>query len=209
MTRNYRSGSAAAVMLVLAGLGSFGARADPAQPGDPSDPAVEQVKRTRATAIKQVLTSFFPDSDRIAYFQLTPGPAQRDRIQAILGQDLLPARWTFFRATTGDRLDGYAWTGTAWGRGHEFSIALSLSVSGVVVQLEVFDYHSSRGKAVLRDEFRQRFVGRSAADGLRPDLGIDAVTGATISSNAIIERVRAALLVLDQYIGAHAPGGEQ
>jgi hypothetical protein len=53
----------------------------------------------------------------------------------------------------------------------------------------------------VRDpRFRQQFVGKSAADPLRPGEEIVAVSGATISSRAMAVGVRRALILLDELV---------
>jgi len=61
-------------------------------------------------------------------------------------------------------------------------------------------YRERYGDEVRDPRFRQQFVGKTAADPLRPGEEVIAVSGATISSRAMALGVRRCLVLFDELV---------
>ena len=61
-------------------------------------------------------------------------------------------------------------------------------------------YRERYGDEVRDPRFRQQFVGKTAADPLRPGEEVVAVSGATISSRAMALGVRRCLVLFDELV---------
>ncbi len=142
-----------------------------------------------------VLKSFFPKSDKVGFTEFTPSKVQRATLKRQLGYGLAKQKYYFYVATTGDRVDGYAFIDDEIGLHLPITFAVKLSESGVVLRQEIMVYRESRGDDVRNIRFRKQFVGKTVHDSLRPNHDIDCISGATISSRAIALGVRRALVL--------------
>jgi len=154
----------------------------------------------RAARLRAVLSSLFPDSERVRFVSVpadSPRWVDVDRRLGSSGERTTPL---FFRATTGTAVDGFAAVGRAMGRSHPFGYAVRLSATGEVERVVITDYRSPGGRQVLEERFRRQFVGKSARDRLRVGEDVDAISGATISSRSIIHELRRTLLLFDELV---------
>ena len=148
---------------------------------------------------RDLLADFFPKSDRVSFrqFDLAANPMLRATVEQRLGYSLDRARYTVYVASTAGRVDGYAIFDDEPGQHLPISFAVKLSPSGLVERHEIVAYREARGDEVRDARFRAQFVGKSARDTLRAGDDIVAVSGATISSRAMANGCRRALVLLD------------
>jgi H+/Na+-translocating ferredoxin:NAD+ oxidoreductase subunit G len=144
-----------------------------------------------------LLTDFFRASKSVTYKNVTVGPAERARLQARLGYTPARDRYTFFIASTGDRVDGYALIDEEKGEHLPITFAVKLSPTGVVERQEIVAYREPRGDEVRDERFRRQFVGKSARDAIEADRDIVAVSGATISSRSMAIGVKRAVVLFE------------
>jgi H+/Na+-translocating ferredoxin:NAD+ oxidoreductase subunit G len=147
---------------------------------------------------RDLLADFFRASEHVTYKKVTIDPAARARLIARLGY--APARdtYTFFVATTGDRVDGYALVDDEKGEHLPITFAVKLSAAGVVERQEIVAYREPRGDEVRDPRFRKQFVGKGARDPICTEQDIVAVSGATISSRAMAVGVRRVVVLFDE-----------
>lgn len=162
-------------------------------------PATVQAQATYFTP-RAVLAEFFPKSQLVTYQKYEPNPAQRARIEALLGYALKRSAYTFYVAKTGEHIDGYALLDEENGQHLPISYAVKLSPKGSVERHEIMVYRERYGDEVRDPRFRQQFVGKTAADPLRPGEEVIAVSGATISSRAMAIGVRRCLVLFDELV---------
>jgi Na+-translocating ferredoxin:NAD+ oxidoreductase RnfG subunit len=129
--------------------------------------------------------------------------AQRDRIHAASG---LRQRWAeqkVWRAERDGRLQGWFIVDDVIGK-HEFiTYATAISPDGRVLGVEILSYRETHGGQVRDAAWRQRFVGKTAADPFKLDEDIPNITGATLSCRNITDGVKR-LLVIHKLFLAHA-----
>lgn len=147
---------------------------------------------------KTVLASFFPKSERVTYRTLAVDAREKARLAHRLGY--LPARasYTIFVALTQGKVDGYAVIDDQLGLHQPITFATRLSSRGVVDRVEIMVYREPRGDEVRDPRFRKQFEGKTAADPLRIDRDIDAVSGATIPSASLATGVRRAAILVEE-----------
>jgi electron transport complex protein RnfG len=147
---------------------------------------------------KTVLASFFPKSERVTYRTLALDASAKARLARRLGY--APARdsYTVFVALTQGKVDGYAVIDDELGLHQPITFATRLSSRGVVDRVEIMVYREPRGDEVRDPRFRRQFEGKTAADPLRIDRDIDAVSGATISSASLATGVRRAAILIEE-----------
>jgi hypothetical protein len=119
------------------------------------------------------------------------------------GADALePADNGGFAAYRGDNLVGYARIGDAGGYGGPMRVAVGVDTDGVITGVSIVSHKETTPffRKVMGAKAPDRFVGRSLFDPLQVGGDIDAVTGATLTSRALVESVRR---------GARAIGAQQ
>jgi len=149
---------------------------------------------------RSVLTSFFPTSDKVTFQSFVPSAMQKRQLARTLGYVLPKSRYYFFVASTQGHVDGYAFLDEQMGQHKPITFAVKLSPRGVVLRQEVMVYREAHGNEIRSPRFRAQFQGKTVADSLVPNQGIDSISGATISSHAMIAGVRRALVLFHMAI---------
>ena len=149
---------------------------------------------------RALLAEFFPKSQLVTYQKFELSAAQRSRVEGLLGYALKKTSYTLYIAKTGEHVDGYAILDEENGQHLPISFAIKLSPGGAVERQEIMVYRERYGDEVRDPRFRQQFVGKTAADPLRPGEEVIAVSGATISSRAMALGVRRALVLFDELV---------
>lgn len=148
----------------------------------------------------QVLRAFFPRSEKVGYRKLALGPAQLAALKARLGYVPAKREYVVFVATTGGAVDGYAVIDDEQGQHEAITFAVKLSPQGAVERHEVMVYRESYGEEIVDARFRRQFHGKRAGDPLRAGMDVDVITGATISSRAMVLGVQRALILVDELV---------
>jgi electron transport complex protein RnfG len=155
---------------------------------------------------KTVLASFFPKSERVTYRRVALDAGVKARLAHRLGYTPARDSYTIFVALTAGKVDGYAVIDDELGLHQPITFATRLTGRGVVDRVEIMVYREPRGDEVRDPRFRKQFEGKTAADPLRIDRDIDAVSGATVSSASLATGVRrAAILVEELVLAPSAP----
>ena len=171
------------VFALLSGVGARSARAD-------------QVYFTA----RDLLADFFKSSQNVTYKKVQLDGSEMQRLQHRLGYTPSKASYTFYVATSGGRIDGYAFIDEEKGEHLPITFAVKLSPQGKVLRQEIVIYREARGDEVRDERFRAQFVGKSAADAIDTDSDIQAVSGATISSRAMAVGVKRACVLFDELV---------
>ncbi len=154
---------------------------------------------------RDLLRDFFRTSQNVTFKKIDLQPAQRARLTERLGYTPARGSYTFFVATTGDRVDGYALVDEERGEHLPITFAVKLSPSGVVERQEIVAYREPIGDEVRDERFRKQFVGKRACDPIAANQDIVAISGATISSRAMAVGVKRAVVLFDELLGHPAP----
>ena len=149
---------------------------------------------------RDLLADFFRSSQNVTYKKVQLDEPERQRLQHRLGYTPAKASYTFYVATSGGRIDGYAFIDEEKGEHLPITFAVKLSPAGKVMRQEVVVYREARGDEVRDERFRAQFVGKSAADAIETDQDIQAVSGATISSRAMAVGVKRAVVLFDELV---------
>lgn len=149
---------------------------------------------------RALLGEFFPKSQLVTYKKYDLTVEQRARIEQKIGYALKKPSYTFYVAKTGETVDGYAIIDEEMGQHLPITYGVKLSPRGTVERQEVLVYRERYGDEIRDPRFREQFVGKGAADPLRPGEEVVAVSGATISSRAMALGVRRCLVLLDELV---------
>lgn len=149
---------------------------------------------------RSVLADFFPKSQTVTFQRFELSADQRSQLAQRLGYELPKPAYTIYIAKTGETIDGYAILDDEPGQHLPITFAVKLSPQGLVQRQEIMVYRERFGDEVRDPRFRQQFIGKTAADSLRPGEEIIAVSGATISSRAMAVGVRRALVLVSELV---------
>ena len=147
-----------------------------------------------------LLADFFRSSKNVTYKKVQIDDGERTRLQRRLGYTPAKASYTFYVATSGGHIDGYAFIDEEKGEHLPITFAVKLSPAGKVMRQEIVVYREARGDEVRDEHFRAQFVGKSAADAIDTDQDIQVVSGATISSRAMAVGVKRAVVLFDELV---------
>lgn len=147
---------------------------------------------------RTLLAEFFPRSQAVTFqrFELTPD--QSSRLSSLLGYPLRKPNYTIYIAKTGEQIDGYAIIDEEKGQHLPITFAVQFSPQGAVLRQEVMVYRERYGDEIRDQRFRGQFVGKNVKSALREGEEVIAVSGATVSSRAMVVGVRRALVLLDE-----------
>jgi Na+-translocating ferredoxin:NAD+ oxidoreductase RnfG subunit len=149
---------------------------------------------------RDLLADFFRSSQNVTYKKVAIDEAEKQRLQHRLGYVPQKPSYTFYVATSGGHVDGYAIIDEEKGEHLPITFAVKLSPEGKVLRQEVVVYREARGDEVRDEHFRAQFVGKSARDAIDTDQDIMAVSGATISSRAMAVGVKRAVVLFDELV---------
>lgn len=133
----------------------------------------------------EMLAEFFPGT-----LQVQPLPPQ--------GQPQNAAEAVFAIEGPSDATLGYAVELQVASRSGPFQVLVALDTQRCVRGVRILRYAAQRGRGVLAREFTSRFEGKCPQDPIRIGTDIDAVTGATLSAQAVAGGVRRAIELVTQ-----------
>ena len=142
-----------------------------------------------------LLTSFFPEAERVTYAKVTLSPAEIAGLRQKLRREVR-ANWTVFSATKGNQTVGYAIVDEVRGMHEPITFATRFSTNGAISRMEVMQYREAYGGEVREQRFLKQFHGKTAATPMRPGSDIVAISGATISSHAVTRGAEESAAVL-------------
>lgn len=146
-----------------------------------------------------LLKSFFAQSDRVSWQRVVPDANQSKSLARRLGH-AAPKHLTFYYGLKGGAVQGFALIDDQRGQHEDITFALLAGVDGKMKRLEVVAYREPRGGEIRGARFRAQFAGKKATDKLRLGHEIAAISGATISSRAMVIGVRRNLTLLAELV---------
>jgi hypothetical protein len=149
---------------------------------------------------RDLLSDFFRSSEAVSYRKLSLTDSDKNRLRERLGYVPQKSSYTLYVAKTGERIDGYALIDEEKGEHQPITFAVKLSPQGVVERQEIVAYREAFGDEVRDARFRKQFVGKTVRDRIQCNDDIVAVSGATISSQAMAVGVRRAVILVDELV---------
>lgn len=107
----------------------------------------------------------------------------------------------------GELLGVMATVNTREGYGGEITYNLAVDEAGTIIGLKVISHSETpgTGDVIETPEFQERLIGKGIGDPFQDGVDVDVISGATVSSLAMIDSARRAL----ESIAAHLNGGER
>jgi len=125
----------------------------------------------------------------------------KKKAQELLGYPLPKERYTFFVGKTKGEVDGYALIDEQVGKVLPITFITRLSPEGKVQTTEVMVYRESRGGEVKSKRFLRQFKEKGLNEELRLRGNIVNISGATLSSRALVIGVRRAIVLWNLLYG--------
>jgi len=102
-----------------------------------------------------------------------------------------------FKITTDDGLKGYAYIGKAFGKADDFDFLVLFDTDLIIVKTKILIYREDYGGEIGSKRWLKQFTGKSKNDQIQYEKDIIAISGATISANAMTIAVNNLLRTMD------------
>lgn len=179
------------LLTILAALVSFGLPfASPLQ-------AQTTVFLSPAEALKLI----FSDSREVYKEDHCLSPEQKQKAQELLRYPPPKDNYTFYIGKSDGKINGYALIDEQVGKVMPITFVTRLSPEGKVESVEVMVYRESRGGDVKSRRFLKQFENKDLNEELRLYGNIVNVSGATLSSRALVVGVRRAIVLWNLIYG--------
>jgi len=149
----------------------------------------------------EALKLIFKDSQEVFKEDHPVTPEVEEKAKKLLNYDLPKASYTFYLGKTEGRVDGYALIDDEVGKVEPITFITRISPEGKVDQVEIMVYRETRGGEVTSRRFLNQFREKILNNELRLHGNIVNVTGATLSSHALVKGVRRALALWQIFYG--------
>ena len=136
-----------------------------------------------------------PNTDSMVEEKFQVSADDAARLSAFAEVNIRPGEIAFRRGARGTNVTGYALMVDERGRDDSIRFIVAFEPDGRIRDIEVVEYRGHHGNGICDREFLDQF--RRRDDPLQLDIGagIDAVSGATISSRAATRAARRALVL--------------
>jgi H+/Na+-translocating ferredoxin:NAD+ oxidoreductase subunit G len=141
------------------------------------------------------LKLIFKDSKEVIREEHPLTDAQKSEAKKMLGYDLPKNQYTFYLGRTDSRVDGYALIDEEVGKVLPITFITRINPEGKVEAVEIMVYRESHGGEVASKRFLNQFRQKGFNDEIRLHGNIVNVTGATLSSHALVVGVNRALVL--------------
>lgn len=158
-----------------------------------SAPALAQVYFT----VKQLLSEQYKSASAVSFTRVNVDEALNASVRAKLGRPLPKAEYVVYVAKQGEEVVGYAVFDEERGEHELIDFATFFDPRGVIVRSEIVAYREAYGSEIRRETFRKQFLGRSAKSGFKVGQDIDAISGATLSSESMSRALQRAAVLVD------------
>ncbi|MFO1518325.1 MAG: FMN-binding protein [bacterium] len=149
----------------------------------------------------EALKMLFKDSQEVIKEDHAVTPAIAEKAKKLLGYDLPKEAYSFYLGRTSGKVDGYAVIDDEVGKVLPITFVSRINPDGKVAQVEIMVYRESHGGEVATKRFLNQFREKSFNDEIRLHGNIVNVTGATLSSQALVKGVRRVLVLWQLFYG--------
>lgn len=125
----------------------------------------------------------------------------REKAKKSLHYDLPKNLYTFYLGKSDGKIDGYALIDEEVGKVQPITFITRINPNGKVSQVEIMVYRESHGGEVATKRFLNQFREKGFNDEIRLHGNVVSVTGATLSSQALVVGVRRALVLWQIFYG--------
>jgi hypothetical protein len=159
-------------------------------------------------SVEQAVRQFLPSDAKVTKITLSVTPEIRTRLIRDYGWKPDKDKYTFYVGRNGDgQVAAYVMIvpeifGTCF---HKY--AIGLNPDGEVLDVAIVELSCPRAMPVNRRSFLKQFMHKTHKDALTTNADVDAVTGATLSSETTARATRKAVSLYNLFIGSAEPAG--
>jgi Na+-translocating ferredoxin:NAD+ oxidoreductase RnfG subunit len=166
-----------------------------------------QISTAQSVFLKpaDALKLLFKDSEEVIKEDKTLSEAQMSEFKTLEGHDPPRSTYTFYLGRTGGTIDGYALIDEQIGKVMPITFITRINPDGKVAAVEIMVYRETHGGEVASRRFLNQFKQKSLNDELRLHGNIVNITGATLSSHALVIGVKRALALWQIFYGKLSP----
>lgn len=146
---------------------------------------------------QQAQAALFPQADRFVVRDVVLDAPALQALAAKVGLPARSAQWKVIEASQGGKLLGWVVVDNVVGKFELITYAVALTPDAMVKQIDILSYRESHGSEVRLPAWRQQFVGKTAANGLRLGQDIANISGATLSCTHVTDGVRRIAAMVD------------
>jgi len=149
----------------------------------------------------EALKLIFKDSQEVVKEDHPLSPELKAQFQQKLGYEAPKDAYTFYLGKTNGKVDGYALIDEQIGKVQPITFITRINPQGQVDSVEIMVYRESHGGEVTSRRFLNQFRQKSLNNELRLHGDIINVSGATLSSNALVVGVKRSLVLWQLFYG--------
>jgi Na+-translocating ferredoxin:NAD+ oxidoreductase RnfG subunit len=150
---------------------------------------------------EEAIKLIFKDSQEVIKEDHPVTSEVQQKASKLLGYELEKSDYPFYLGRTNGIVDGYAVIDDEVGKVLPITFITRINPDGKVAAVEIMVYRESHGGEVTSRRFLNQFREKSLNDELRLHGNIVNVTGATLSSQALVKGVKRALALWQIFYG--------
>jgi Na+-translocating ferredoxin:NAD+ oxidoreductase RnfG subunit len=149
----------------------------------------------------QVMKKAFPSAETFVRQVLRLSDELMKKLSRESGQKISSRFVTVYVAKKDDGNLGYGFIGYTKGKSSFIKYFVAITPDGKIHSIEIMSYRGEKGSEVRHEIFKKQFAGKSLGGNIKVGADINAMTGATISSQAVTNSVRNTVLIWDECFG--------
>jgi len=145
-------------------------------------------------SLEQAQTLIFPNAKEFIAAPVTLTPDQVARIERQSGVAIRFPQQQVWRARAEGKLLGWFIVDQVIGKHELITYAAGINLDGSLRQFQILEYREAYGSQIRYTNWRDQFVGKTAADKLELDTDIINISGATMSCRHVTEGIKRLLV---------------
>lgn len=150
---------------------------------------------------QDALKLFFANSNEVKKEKKVISQKEKEDLKKILGYEPEMPVYNFYLGLSGTKIDGYAIIDHEVGKVSPITFITHISPEGKILQMEVMVYREAHGGEVAQKRFTAQFKNHGYPETLRIGSPIKNITGATLSSRAMVKGANRALVLWKYFYG--------
>jgi len=149
----------------------------------------------------QVLKTAFPLAETFVCQVIRLSDEQMKKLSRESGQKISSRFVTVYVAKKGDGNLGYGFVDYTRGKSSFIKYFVAITPDGKIHSIEIMSYRGEKGSEVRHEIFKKQFAGKSVDSNINVGSDINAISGATISSQAITKGIRKIMYIWRECFG--------
>jgi Na+-translocating ferredoxin:NAD+ oxidoreductase RnfG subunit len=150
----------------------------------------------------QVLKNAFPLAETFVRQVIRLSDEQMKKLSREFGQKISSRFVTVYIAKNGDENLGYGFIRYTKGKSSFIKYFVAITPDGKIHSIEIMSYRGEKGSEIRNEVFKKQFSGKKVSNNIKVGTGISAMSGATISSQAVTNSVRETMRIWQEFFGS-------